>query len=216
MSTKTAAWIVVALIGLTFASSIWLYPQLPETLVSHWNAAGQPNGTLPKFWGLFLTPLIMAACALLFFFLPYLDPLRKNIETFRRQYNQFIVWFVIFLFYVHGLTLLWNTGARFDMGRVIMPALGILFYLIGIMLRSTKRNWFIGIRTPWTLSSDAVWTKTHELGSTLFEASGALTVFGAFFDSRYSIRFLLAPILTSALAVVIYSYVLYQREQHLS
>ena len=78
-------------------------------------------------------------------------------------------------------------------------------------MRQAKRNFFIGIRTPWTLSSDHVWDETHRLGSILFIASGILALFGAFFPD-YAIWFILVPVLGSTLFLLVYSYILYQRE----
>ncbi|HTY39842.1 MAG TPA: SdpI family protein [Candidatus Paceibacterota bacterium] len=214
MATRTAVGLIIIIVGAMLFMSAWLYPQLPETVVSHWGANGAPNGMMPKFWGLFFLPLLTAGIVLLVFCLPYLDPLRKNIESFRSIYNTFVVGLALFLLYVHSLTLLWNTGTYFDMGRALLPALGVGMYGLGMMLRHTKRNWFIGIRTPWTLSSDRVWEKTHALGSTLFETVGALIVLSALFiEGRYYLWIILVPILAAAGAVVVYSYVLYGREK---
>jgi uncharacterized membrane protein len=87
----------------------------------------------------------------------------------------------------------------------------LLFIFAGIMMRKAKRNFFIGIRTPWTLSSDRVWDKTHRLGSILFIILGILAMLGTFFVDN-AIWFLMVPILATTLFLVIYSYVLYQRE----
>ncbi|MDO8755746.1 MAG: SdpI family protein, partial [Anaerolineales bacterium] len=82
----------------------------------------------------------------------------------------------------------------------------------GFLLRRAKRNWFIGIRTPWTLSSDRVWNETHRLGSPLFMASGGLALLGAFFSGTIAFWLMFVPLIGSTLFLVIYSYVLYQRE----
>ncbi len=97
------------------------------------------------------------------------------------------------------------------MGAAMLPALGLFFIYAGIMMGKAKRNWFIGVRTPWTLSSDAVWDATHCLGAKLFIGSGLLAILGAFFGP-YAVWFVFVPLLGSALFLVVYSYVLYQRE----
>jgi uncharacterized membrane protein len=89
--------------------------------------------------------------------------------------------------------------------------LGLIFIFAGFMMRQAKRNFFIGIRTPWTLSSDRVWDETHRLGSILFIASGVLALLGALFPD-FAIWFILVPVLGSTLFLLVYSYVLYQRE----
>lgn len=93
----------------------------------------------------------------------------------------------------------------------MLPAMGLLFIYIGWMLRKAKRNFFIGIRTPWTLSSDKVWDKTHQLGSILFMISGVLALIGSLFGSN-AIWFVMVPLLGSTMFLVVYSYMLYQRE----
>jgi len=97
----------------------------------------------------------------------------------------FIVLIVLFMLYIHALTLAWSLGYQnFRMSAAMLPFMGILFIFIGTMLRQAKRNFFIGIRTPWTLSSDSVWDKTHQLGSILFMISGAFAFIGAFHRRR--------------------------------
>ena len=87
----------------------------------------------------------------------------------------------------------------------------MIFLFAGVMMRKAKRNFFIGIRTPWTLSSDYVWSETHRVGGTLFIISGLLALLGAFFP-LYAFWLLLIPLFTSVIFLVVYSYVLYQRE----
>ena len=147
---------------------------------------------------------------LIFILVPQIDPLRKNIAKFRNHYNTFILVFMIFMFYVYLLTLSWNLGYRFNMSLMILPALTLFFIYIGFLLEKTKRNWFIGIRTPWTLSSDIVWDKTHKLGGLLFKISGAIILFGAFFQ-KYLTWFIVIPIIISTIFLLIYSYVIYER-----
>jgi len=202
--------LVSGVILLSFATGIYFYPQVPEKMASHWNARGEVNGYLSKFWGLFLIPFVSSALFLFFLLIPKIDPLGENIEEFREYYDGFIVLFVLFLSYIHILTLLWNLGYRFDMGQAIIPSLGFLFFYLGILMENAQRNWFIGIRTPWTLSSEDVWDKTHKLGGKLFKVAGVIAVLGIFFKD-YALLFLLAPILGFTIYLVIYSYFEYQK-----
>jgi uncharacterized membrane protein len=95
----------------------------------------------------------------------------------------------------------------------MLPAMGLLFVFVGVLLRQAKRNFSIGIRTPWTLSSDAVWDKTHRLGAVLFIVSGIVAALGAFFPGQTAYFLVLAPVLVSSLVLVVYSYVLWRAEQ---
>jgi uncharacterized membrane protein len=211
-STKRTLFIALALIAATVIAGIYLYPKAPQEMASHWNAAGQVDGYMTKFWGLFLMPMISLAMLLLFVLIPKIDPLKENIGKFRRYFDSFIVLIIAFMVYIHALTLFWNFGFRFNMGQMMIPAMGILFYYCGVLIEKSKRNWLIGIRTPWTLSSDSVWDKTHKLGGKLFKASGAIAILGVFFPN-YAFLIFIVPVLFSAVFTAAYSYFEYKKEQ---
>ena len=211
MSSRKNEIIILGIILFSFLFGIYLYPQMPEKIASHWNVQGQVDGYMSKFWGLFLMPLISAGLFLLFIAIPKIDPLKTNIEKFRKYYDGFITLVIIFLFYLYLLTIFWNMGIRFDIIQLLAPAFGILFYYCGILTENAKRNWFIGIRTPWTLSNDAVWDKTHKIGGKLFKISGIVVLFGIFFRN-YALFFILVPVILVAIYTIIYSYVEYQKE----
>jgi uncharacterized membrane protein len=194
-------------------AGLLLWSRLPDMMASHWNVNDQVDGYMSKFWGVFLLPLITLALFLLFLVIPSIDPLKANIAQFREAFNLFIVLIVGFMLYIDGLTLAWNLGyTSFRMSGAMLPAIGLLFVFIGFMLRRAKRNFFIGIRTPWTLSSDTVWNETHRIGAVLFIISGALAFLGGFFGGMTAFWMMFAPIIGSTLFLLVYSYVLYQRE----
>lgn len=204
--------IIIIVILISFAIGIYFYSQFPDRIASHWNIKGEVDSYMSKFWGLFLMPIILLGLWLLFLLIPRIDPLKKNIEKFRKYYNGFVVLISLFLFYIYLLAIAWNTGMRFDMGRAMVPAMGILFYYIGILLKHAKRNWFIGIRTPWTLSSDKVWEKTHEIAGKFFKIAGVIAILGIFFP-QWVFLFVIIPVILFAIYIIVYSYFLYQKEK---
>lgn len=213
MSTNTTSFTVLVLIAIAVIAGALLWNQLPEQMASHWNVNDQVDGYMPRFWGVFLMPLVTLGIFALFLILPNIDPLKANIEKFRGSFNLFILLISVFMLYIHGLTLAWSLGYQnFRMSAAMLPFLGLLFIFIGYMLRQAKRNFFIGIRTPWTLSSDTVWDKTHQLGSALFMASGALAILGSLLGGMYAFWLLFVPLIGSTLFLVVYSYVLYRNE----
>lgn len=213
MTTKFTSMIVLILIAAAVIAGAALWDQLPEQMASHWNVNDQVDGYMPKFWGVWMMPLVTLGMFGLFLLVPAIDPLKANIAKFRGVFNLFILLIIAFMLYMHGLTLAWNLGYQnFRISAAMLPFLGILFIFIGYMLRQAKRNWFIGIRTPWTLSSDTVWDKTHRLGSVLFIASGVLAFAGSFFSGMTAFWLMFIPLMGSALFLVVYSYMLYQRE----
>jgi uncharacterized membrane protein len=207
---KPVRIMAIAVVVISFAIALYFYPRMPEVMASHWNASGEVNGYMSRFWGLFLMPVISAVLLLLFIAIPNLDPLKKNINTFISYYDLFILVMLLFFVYIHMLTLLWNLGITVNIGRAMAPALGALFFFVGVLVSKSKRNYFIGIRTPWTLSSDKVWEKTHKLGGKLFKAAGILCVLGVFSD-EFGIWLVLVPVIAAAIISVVYSYAVFRQ-----
>jgi uncharacterized membrane protein len=212
MSTKTTIILVTIIIALATLTSLLLWNQLPDPMASHWGVDDQVNGYISKFWGAFIMPVMSIGMFLLFLVLPSIDPLKANVAKFRGIFNTFIVLMMVFMTYMHGLTLAWNLGyTGFRMSVAMLPGIGLLFIFIGFLIEKSKRNFFIGIRTPWTLSSDTVWDETHRVGGLLFKISGVLALIGAFFPD-YAFWFLFLPMIGASLFSIIYSYILFRRE----
>ena len=211
MSTKISLTISFILIAVALVVGLVLYAQLPDPMPSHWNSAGQIDDYMPKFWGVFLLPLFTIGITLLLAFIPQIDPLKANIAQFRGLYNAFIVGFVAYMLYVYGLTLAASLGYQFNMTYMLLPVMGLLFIGIGYLMRSAKRNFFIGIRTPWTLSSDKVWDETHKLGATMFMGGGVVVLISTFLGEN-GIWLMMPVLLLVALVPIVYSYILWRRE----
>ena len=212
----TPKFIGAMLFVITFAclvTGVLVYPALSIQMISHWNAAGHANGMIGKFWGVFLLPIVMLVFVGLWAILPRIDPIARGFKGFRYAYD--FLWFLIiaFLAYVYALSLGANLGWQFNMSTAIMPMLAVLIFCLGALMPSLKRNWFVGIRTPWTISSDAVWNKTHRLGGVLFEIAGVFILVGSFVSPRIALWLIVIPILAAALVSAIYSYVLFKREK---
>jgi len=196
---------------ITFALTLTSYPTVPDHVVSHWNAAGQADGYMSKFWGLGLIPLIMTSCVGLFAVLPRIDPYKMNYEKFRDYYEGFILLFVLFFLAIQIQIILWSIGYQVSPNLTFPVFIGMLFIYIGFLLGHAEQNWFVGIRTPWTLSSKTIWKKTHELGGKLFKIAGVISCAGIF-AGAYALWFILVPVLAVAVYTVVYSYTEFQKE----
>ena len=139
---------------------------------------------------------------------------KANIAKFRPQYNIFILCFVLFLAYLYVLTLLAGLGVKIDMNRMLMPAFGLFFIFVGSMVRHAKRNYMIGIRTPWTLHSDVVWDQTHRVGGIAFMVAGAFTMLTVFVP-QIAFPVMMVSVLLVAVGTIVYSYIFYRQvESH--
>jgi uncharacterized membrane protein len=208
---KFTWYAIIAVIILTFGFTIAVYPSAPDLVASHWNAAGEVNGYMSKFWGLFLVPFIMTGFVALLAFLPRIDPHKENYEKFLGYYEGFILLFALFLMAIQVQIVLWSIGYQISPNITFPLLVGALFIYIGFLLGHAEQNWFVGIRTPWTLSSKKVWKKTHELGGKLFVIAGIISCLGIF-AGVYALWFVLVPALAVAVITVAYSYYEFQKE----
>ncbi len=211
MSNKTSITVSFVLIAVALLAGAALYSRLPDPMPSHWNASGQVDDYMPKFWGVFLMPVVTTALVGLFMLIPSIDPLKANIAQFRGVFNWFIVAFVAYMLYIYALTLAAALGYPFNMTLMLIPVVGLLFVGVGFMMGKAKRNFFIGIRTPWTLSSETVWDETHKLGSKMFVVAGVVTIVSAFLGEAGFLLMMIA-LLAAAFVPIIYSYILWRRE----
>jgi uncharacterized membrane protein len=207
---RKTAIIPLAIVIISFAIGIYFYPQMPDRMPSHWNAYGQIDGYSSRELGLFLVPGIMLVFVPLFLVIPKIDPLKGNIMAFIKYYDGFIILFSAYMLYLYLMIIVAALGIPFNMTEALIPAISALFIYIGILLSKAKQNWFIGIRTPWTLSSGVVWEKTHKIGSKLFIIAGIVSLIGVAFPP-YGIFVMIISVLLAAVITVVYSYLEYQK-----
>ncbi|MCX6768440.1 MAG: SdpI family protein [Candidatus Micrarchaeota archaeon] len=206
-------WLMVMMVLASVLMAGWFYPQLPDVVASHWNAEGQVDGYMDKGMATFMLPVMMLLLAALFFVIPRIDPLKENIEKFRDAYEEMVIVILAFFLFIYLQTMLWNIGIRISVALTVPFGVGLLFIYLGFLLQKAKRNWFVGIRTPWTMSSDRVWEKTHKIGGTLFKAMGIVVILSIFLGSA-SFYVMIAGMLVVVAYLFWYSYVEYEKEKN--
>ncbi len=204
--------ITLGLIVLMFAMGILAYPYLPDSMPSHWNTKGEVDGHMDKFWGTFLFPFLSVFLIILFKHLPKMDPLKKNYKEFEKEYKLMINVITFYFFYIMLLVISFGLGYEFSMTYAMIPGMAMLFYVIGVIMEKAKRNWFVGIRNPWTLSSDKVWEKTHKKAAVIFKASALMMTLGFFFEEQIAF-FMVVPLLLGIAYLMLYSYLEYKKEK---
>lgn len=214
MKMKRAEFMILGIFLLSLLIGIYYYPQMPDQLATHWNIKGEVDGYQPRFWGVFSIPLLLAGLSLVFILIPRIDPLKDKFLAFRQYYDGFMLLFFLFIICIYLFIIFWNleiiTAPHAILTLVNMGS-GLLFYYLGILCKHAKRNWFVGIRTPWTLSSDIVWSKTNKLGGDLLRFAGVITLSGIIFPN-YTILFIFLPISLVSVYTIAYSYCEYQKE----
>lgn len=167
---------VAVVIAATLIGTIVAYPQLPATIPLHWDAHGQVNGWGPK-WTLFLWgPGLMSALAVLFAVLPWLSPKKFELDSFRSTYLYIMTVLIALLAYIHLLELIAGLGIALDISRAVEGGVCLLIALLGNVLGKVRRNFYVGVRTPWTIADERVWNATHRLAAKTFFAGGLVGV----------------------------------------
>ena len=197
------------LLAAAFGFPAALYSRLPAKYPTHWNFQGRPDGFTEKPWGPFVVPLVMTGLYLLLLVLPRISPKGYRFESFLGVWEIVRTAILAFLFLIHVLVLLAATGVQVEMERAIAAAMGLLFVVLGNYMGKLTRNFFIGIRTPWTLASEEVWLRTHRVGGKLFVAAGLVFFICALAGG--SLLPGIAAVIGAALASIVYSYSLYRR-----
>jgi len=200
----------IALIILALLVGLILYPDLPERMPSHWNAQGEIDSYSGKNFGVFFFPGLTLGIYLLMTLLPLIDPLKRNYAKFVLPYfwfrTIFVSFFVLLYFYTLGAAL----GTKMNINNFILPATSLLFIFIGLFLPKVKKNYFIGIKTPWTLHSEEVWDKTHQFSGKLFVAAGIIALTGSIFPD-YSFLIFMVAVLSAAFGSLACSYFIHRR-----
>jgi len=203
--------IPIILILLGGAASFYFYANFPDKVPTHWNYKGEVDAYSGKAFGAFFFPALNLGIYLLFLGIPYLDPRKSRYQEFAKVYHIFKAIFVLFMTLLYFYTGLAGLGYPVSIGVVIPAAVGILFIVIGNYTAKIKSNWFMGIRTPWTLSNEEVWNKTHRLGGKIFILLGLIMIFGTFLPGEIFWKVFIISVIGGSLIPIIYSYLLYRK-----
>ena len=201
---------VVALVAALV--SAWAYPHLPPRVATHWGLAGQPDGYSAKWLAVILLPMMILAMRGLAAVLPRIDPKGENYQRFAGTYWLIFNGVMLFMGLVHLAVLAYGLGAPVRMERVVPAGLGVLLMVVGNYLTRVQPNWFVGIRTPWTLSSESVWRRTHRVGGRLMAGGGALMAVTAFLPARVHLVIFFATLVLVSVVPLVLSYVWWKRE----
>lgn len=206
----TGTWIVPAIFVIAMLCvAVWLYPQLPAQTPVHWDASGNVNGWMPRFWAAAIWPLVMLGLAVTYALLPVISPRKFEIKPFAHSYGIVVLATLAFMLVVGTTALLAGSGHHVSVDLVAPVAVGALLMVIGNFMGKFRKNFFVGIRTPWTLTSDLVWERTHRLAGWLFVLAGLVWIVGDLLHA--SIMVLVGAAAAAGFIPMVYSYFLYRR-----
>lgn len=204
--------VVLAALGLMIVASAVLYPRLPDPMPIHWNAAGVPDDFASRPLAAFLLPAVAVATYLLFLALPRIDPRGANYRRFAEAYGFLRAALTLFFVLLQGLILhavIWGDGRLST--NLVLIGVAVLFIVIGYYMPRFRSNWFVGIRTPWTLSDERVWQRTHWLGGRVFMLMGAIMLIGLLLPAGWFVYLVMVTAIVGGLVPVVYSYLLFRQ-----
>ncbi|MBP0725852.1 SdpI family protein [Bacillus sp. RG28] len=200
---------------LVIISSIvfWLvnFNSLPAQIPVHWDLGGEPDGYSSKLGAFFIFNGFLIFMYLMMLFLPKIDPRKEKYKNFTKAYNMIIFTISLIFFLINIATVLSCLGYNVPIGKIVPILVGILFIVMGNYLPQVKSNYFMGIRTPWTLSNEDIWIKTHRLSGKICFVAGIVI-----FVSPFLPMYLSTGIIISMIAIVIiiptaYSYFMFKK-----
>ncbi|MDV0441301.1 SdpI family protein [Methanorbis furvi] len=186
-----------------------LYDQLPDQLIIHWNASGQPDGYAPKDIVLFGMPLLLCGLNIFIQFALKTDPKINNASVMLVTFSKWIIPIISVI--VMSLTLLAGLGMDVPINVVLPIVIGMIFVVIGNYLPKSKQSYTVGIRLPWTLNSEENWNRTHRLAGYLWIIGGVVLILSAFLAPAWMFAVMMTAIIVMVGVPFAYSYSLYRK-----
>ncbi|WP_206064212.1 SdpI family protein [Oleiagrimonas sp. C23AA] len=206
---RQGMWVSGLFVVIAAVAALWLYPQLPARVPVHWNAHGQINGLWTRPWAALFPAAMVALLAALTVLLPKISPRRFEIRPFGRVFVLIMLATQALVLVVGLATLISAAGHAVSVPRVAILAVGVLLMVLGNYMGKLRKNFFVGIRTPWTLASEATWERTHRAGGWVFMAAGLLVLVGTLMGLPLGVA--IALIIAAALLPALYSFFVYWR-----
>lgn len=209
--TVSRDWPLWLLMAGLLISAIVVYPHLPEQVPGHWNIHGEVDAYYSRFFGAFFPPLMAIGLYLMMLFIPLIDPRRDNYRRFTGAYT-FLRWsLVVFFGILYAATILVALGYPVNVALAVKAMVSVLLIIIGNFMGQFRHNYFVGIKTPWTLSSEEVWQGTHRLGGRIWVVGGLVCLAMSLVDSPWGAVVFFTAIMLMTIVPIVYSYLLFKK-----
>lgn len=206
-----ADWPAVLLILGGLIAGVLLYPHLPDRVPSHWNIRGEVDAYSSKFWSAFGIPLMTAGIYVMMLVLPALDPRKQNYARFAGAYRLLKLILAAFFSGVYLLVVTSALGYPIPVDRAMQFGVSLLILLLGNLMGQLRHNYFVGIKTPWTLASETVWQKTHRFGGRVWVTAGFTGILGSLIGGSIGVALLIAALAAAGLVPIVYSYLAFRK-----
>ena len=204
---KEIPFIIIALLPFIYLAFIW--NNLPETVPMHWNASGEVDRWGKKIEILFPLIILSGVGYFIFSLIQTLDP-KGNLEKMGNKLQNLRYIISIFLTLI-GLFIVYSLQTQNSNPKLIFAIIGLLFAFLGNYFKTIKPNYFIGIKTPWTLENEEVWKKTHVLGGKLWFIGGLLMALTFLLPNEMQLYTFLGITAVITIVPIVYSYLEFKK-----
>ena len=203
-------WILIALIAISFVATIFIYPDLPAEIPRHWNFKGEVDAYWAKEY-IFFTAILPLLIYVMMLVLPKIDPKKRSYDLHKKAYGVTILAITLFMIGIHWISVYASLGNAVNMKIIVNLGAGILFIVLGNYMGQIRHNYFFGIRNPWTLASEEVWTKTHRVGRYAFVLLGIIFIISAFLPGPIAAILIGIGMAILLFFSTVYSYLLFRK-----
>jgi len=200
----------LGLVLLSAGLSFWAYPQLPHRVPTHWDLTGHINGYSSRAFTVAFMPAMAAVIWVMMIVLPGISPRGYRLDGAATAFYEAMIATIALFVAVQFIILRAAITQTAPSIEAIFALIGALMAVLGILIVKVPKNFFMGIRTPWTLASDEVWRKTNRLGGRLMVVAGVILIVCSPFVN-VAVGALIALIVAIVSVPLVYSYVLYRR-----
>ena len=209
--TLLSDWLSLIIILGSLLIGFMVYPHLPDRVASHWGISGEVNGYSSRFWGAFGIPLMTTGIYCMMLLLPFIDPRKENYKKFTVAYKVFRTLLVVSMFGLYLVIVLNALGYNIPVNKITMLVVSLLFMVIGNFMGQIRQNYFVGIKTPWTLASEDVWQKTHRFAGKLWVVAGFFGIAGSIIGKTAGRIIMFAALGVAGIIPVVYSFLEYRK-----
>ncbi|RIV44016.1 SdpI family protein [Flagellimonas pelagia] len=204
---------LIGIVLLPFLYLMYVWNQLPEQVPLHYNLKGEVDRYGDKSELIMIPILLPLLIYLIFLAVPYIDP-KKQIQKMGNKYDTLKLILTTFMSALALFIIYTAKNQTLTNPNIIFLIIGLLYLIFGNYFKTIKANYFIGIRTPWTLESESIWKETHKLGGKVWFVGGLLVIVcSLLLDKEINAKVFLAITIIIALIPIVYSYLLYRKEK---
>jgi uncharacterized membrane protein len=206
-------WVLIAL-PYAYLASLW--NGLPDRVPTHFNIEGKADSWSDKPMLLLVPCAIGVGTYLLMLIVPVLDP-KKKLQQMGNKYHQLRFVLTVFMSGLSVYLLYITKAGGMENPQWLIALIGVLLLMMGNYFQALRPNYFVGIRTPWTLENEEVWKKTHYLGGRLWMGGGLLIIIISFIINRHLPLLIVAGAILLIMVVVPigFSFVEFRRQSAL-